>query len=215
MRVALSCFAQDGYDGTSLRAIAAGAGVDVAIVARLYGSKFELWKAVIDHLADQMAHAQTEAASFSPDGRPVHLRLAIALRHFVRFHTGIPELPRFFSDEVSRPGERRDYIVLRLWQPHREMFLPLLVEATEAGMMPGVDPETLLVMMVGAIGISLALPVMSGRSATPLSLEQTLLALCLGRDIPSSRNVGKRDDAKETARRIADPALGSGLLARS
>lgn len=58
LQAALKQFAQRGFDGTSLRSLAAEAGVDAALVARLFGSKVALWTAVVDHLvARRTAHA--------------------------------------------------------------------------------------------------------------------------------------------------------------
>lgn len=40
-------FAEEGYDGASLREIASDAGVDAALISRYFGSKEELFKAVL------------------------------------------------------------------------------------------------------------------------------------------------------------------------
>jgi AcrR family transcriptional regulator len=42
------CFAESGYDGTTIRAIAARAGVDPALVHHFFGAKSELFAAAVD-----------------------------------------------------------------------------------------------------------------------------------------------------------------------
>jgi AcrR family transcriptional regulator len=42
------CFAESGYDGTTIRAIAARAGVDPALVHHFFGAKSELFTAAVD-----------------------------------------------------------------------------------------------------------------------------------------------------------------------
>jgi AcrR family transcriptional regulator len=42
------CFAESGYDGTTIRAIAAKAGVDPALVHHFFGAKSELFTAAVD-----------------------------------------------------------------------------------------------------------------------------------------------------------------------
>lgn len=48
LSAATSHFAREAYDSVSLRGIAAEAGVDVSLVARYFGSKEELFAAVLD-----------------------------------------------------------------------------------------------------------------------------------------------------------------------
>jgi AcrR family transcriptional regulator len=45
-------FASDGFDATTIRGVAAHAGVDPALVMRFYGSKEGLFAAVLEQLAD-------------------------------------------------------------------------------------------------------------------------------------------------------------------
>lgn len=49
---ARSRFARHGYDGTTIRGVAADAGVDPSLVMQFYGSKDGLFAAVLDQLAD-------------------------------------------------------------------------------------------------------------------------------------------------------------------
>lgn len=47
LKAALAHFVREGYDGVSLREIAAEAGVDVALVSRYFGSKLDLFAEVM------------------------------------------------------------------------------------------------------------------------------------------------------------------------
>jgi AcrR family transcriptional regulator len=47
LRAARERFAEDGYERTTIRAVAAGAGVDPAMVMRYYGSKADLFAATL------------------------------------------------------------------------------------------------------------------------------------------------------------------------
>jgi AcrR family transcriptional regulator len=51
LKAALQAFSRHGYEGVSLRSLASEASVDMALVARIFGSKGELWRAVIGQLA--------------------------------------------------------------------------------------------------------------------------------------------------------------------
>src|SRR5687768_12535204 len=80
---ALARFARKGFDGTNLREIAAEAGVDVALVARQFGSKMGLWKSVVDTIALRMIDAQAATVEPPTAGMPLAERLRRALHGFV------------------------------------------------------------------------------------------------------------------------------------
>jgi AcrR family transcriptional regulator len=190
LRVALATFAREGFDGTNLRSIAAGAGVDVALVSRHFGPKLDLWKAVVDEIAGRMAGAQADIVALHDGDGPVEERIRIALRQFVAFSCDIPELGRFFANEISRPGERCAYVLERIWRPHRETLLPLLEEGGEAGVIPRGDPELLLAMLIGAVAMPLMMPPASrSRGRRPVA----------SRDFPKPLSPSSR--ARETGRR--------------
>src|ERR1700688_1861144 len=55
LKAGQSAFARHGFEGASLRGIAAAAGVEPALAAHHFGSKEALWEAVIDRLALYLA----------------------------------------------------------------------------------------------------------------------------------------------------------------
>lgn len=144
-RIALSAFAARGYEGASLRAIAARARVDPALLSRRYGSKLGLWKATVDELAERMEElrrsitATGSGSACNRESAPDRLRRA--LRLFVSFHCEVPELGRFFTDEIGRPGERRRYLVERIWRPHAALLRHLLHAARTQTGNPGHQPD--------------------------------------------------------------------------
>ena len=59
--VAEALFAEHGYDGVTLRQIARGAGVDVALASYHFGKKLDLFNAVFERRADYLNEARREA----------------------------------------------------------------------------------------------------------------------------------------------------------
>ena len=59
--VAEELFAEHGYDGVTLRQIARGAGVDVALASYHFGKKLDLFNAVFERRADHLNEARREA----------------------------------------------------------------------------------------------------------------------------------------------------------
>jgi AcrR family transcriptional regulator len=54
-------FAEHGYDGVTLRQIASGAGVDVALASYHFGKKLDLFNAVFDRRAAELNKARLDA----------------------------------------------------------------------------------------------------------------------------------------------------------
>lgn len=84
------CFLHESYDAVGLREVAGGAGVDVALIGRYFGSKEQLFRAVLgkdDEQWDELAGADDLpdylasmiAADSSPDAEHID-RLLIMLR---------------------------------------------------------------------------------------------------------------------------------------
>jgi len=162
LHAALSAFAQHGYAGVSLRNISQEAGVDAALIARRYDGKFGLWRAVVDEVSAGLKNAYLPAAQ-GPE-IALEARLHATIERFVLFSLDMPDLGRFFADEISRPGERRNYVIEQIWNVNNEALLPLLREAQGAGMLPPeCDAETFLTMLIGAV----AMPLMMRSVALP------------------------------------------------
>lgn len=154
-RIALAAFAASGYDGASVREIAAIAAVDPALITRRYGSKLGLWKATVDQLAERMETLHAALADLDDDPAPFRHRFRHALRLFVAFCCEVPELGRFFTDEIARSGERRDYVMECIWRPNFAALRPLLYEARERGLVCTDDPDILIFQLVGMVAMPL------------------------------------------------------------
>ena len=121
-------FAQAGYEGASIRAIAADAGVDPAVVLHFFGSKDGLFTAAVGWPFDP-ATITTQLAADGPDG--LAPRLA---RVFLGFwedpRTRAPLLALLRSAMTHEPSATllREFVV-------REMFAPI------AGLVGGPDPR--------------------------------------------------------------------------
>jgi AcrR family transcriptional regulator len=96
--VAVELFSQRGYHATSIREIAAAAGIQPAAIYHWYASK----EAILVHLQDDFMRRLTDAvlASAGRHERPA-MRLAAAVREHVVFH-GIHRQAAFVTDSEIR-----------------------------------------------------------------------------------------------------------------
>jgi AcrR family transcriptional regulator len=63
VETAIDLFALQGYDGTSTRALAEGAGVNLPAIQYYFGSKEGLYRAAIDHIVGQIVEGMKPTAS--------------------------------------------------------------------------------------------------------------------------------------------------------
>lgn len=153
---AVPFFAVHGYEGTSLRALAALAGVDAALVVHQFGSKAALWEAAVDRLAERAIPGLDDLSRRLSSDRPVGERLAEFVGWFVDARAELPEFGLFLAGEFARPGRRQEIVRERLVRPIYATVRPLLEEANAAGIVRSSDPAVVFFTLASAISFSLA-----------------------------------------------------------
>ncbi len=182
----MEAFASNGYDGASLRAIALAADCDVSMVAHYFGSKAELWRAMVDELAQRHQADRAEIArSLAEPGVAVEARVRRgAGLLFDRIARQAP-LARLLMRESAEAGERADYVLAQLMQPSLELYRPLWEEAMEAGILGRGDVVVAHTALVGAIASVISMRVsiarLSGRDMELATLRDEFLDVLLRR----------------------------------
>jgi TetR/AcrR family transcriptional regulator len=149
--VALQSFAMTGYGATSIRAVAARAKVDPAVISRRYGSKLGLWLATVDTVAARLNELYDVMRDEMAGAGPFEVRFRNALRHFVAFNCETPELPHFFLNELQLAGGRRDYVTTAIWRPYLTVMQSLFNEARACGLCPLTDPALAPASFLGLV----------------------------------------------------------------
>jgi AcrR family transcriptional regulator len=159
LSAAMGAFARLGYEGSSLRALGAAGGVDMALVGRLFGSKAALWDAVVDRLAERQAEQAEQLANLADMAREDP---DDAFRRFIRFFADLsfemPAFPAFLLQEAANPGDRLDALVSRLVKPFRDRCRPIIQAALDAGVVQGKDADMVFGMLVAAISLPMVSP---------------------------------------------------------
>jgi AcrR family transcriptional regulator len=156
---AMLAFARQGFDGASLRGIAAEAGVHMALTARLFGTKAALWEAVIDDLVVRQQVHRLRILALLNDSVLDASEVLRRLIHIVAdISWNLPQLPAFFMQESAQLGERYTILMETVVRPFITLCLPLIERAMDAGVVPRLNPRLFLQMLLAAISTPMLSP---------------------------------------------------------
>lgn len=149
LEAALACFSCQGIAATPLRAIAAEAGVNPALLHYYFGDKAQLQQAVIEERV--MPAFNSVGASLAAAGDDVAGLVAGFVRGVGEAVARYPWLPSLWVREVlCEGGALRDLLVDRVGPQIPQLLALRFAAAQRAGTLnPGLDPRLLVVSLVG------------------------------------------------------------------
>ncbi|RIX47254.1 TetR/AcrR family transcriptional regulator [Paenibacillus nanensis] len=156
---ALTEFAKNGYEGTSLRTIAGLSHVDVALISHHFGSKLDLWKAVVDDLAVQIrARAPFRDLVSLIDQEDIRSLMRRFLEDFVEFSFEHPYHGMFITHDAVNQNERSDYLMSKLLGPIFREHKPFFEAGMQAGVIPKQEPGLFFLMLINSVSLLATMP---------------------------------------------------------
>lgn len=122
VEAALEAFAEHGFRGASTRDIAERARTNQGLITYHFSSKDALWRAAADRIFGMLAKRMTEQLNALASEDP-RARAREAIRSYVRFAAGHPELFRIMVDEGKNSEPRMRWLVDTHLKPAYERFL--------------------------------------------------------------------------------------------
>jgi TetR/AcrR family transcriptional regulator len=156
LAAALHIFATAGFEGSSLREIAAQAGVQHQLVVYHFRTKDALWREVVSSIFEESRREQ--GLSYWTDSVEVQgaaEALRNMLRAFALFTARRPELHRLLSFEGQADSERLDWLIETFIRPLYEISTAAIRAAQRTGMARPGDPGRLHYAVIGVITTSL------------------------------------------------------------
>lgn len=145
LRCGLETFAELGFDGTTMRALATRLGVSHNFIHDRYGSKERFWQAVVDESLGPVQQGFMQALGALYDDEMD--RLTAVIRFVVT--RADPLFHRMMTEEARRESPRLTYVVERYLQPMFVGLTPVLASLTRAGRIRPVPWSVLLFLMSG------------------------------------------------------------------
>lgn len=156
LQCALIDFSDRGFEASSLRNIAAEAGVSFAAIQKHFGTKDELWRSAID----EMFARQDEALGFAQwleTDRLTRNDVRELVHRYVRYCAQHPEHVRIILHESLRDSERVSWMVEHHTKRVHEPFVRLFTRAIEEGFLPPAPMHSIMYILTSAAETMFAL----------------------------------------------------------
>ena len=147
LHAAADAFAEYGYEGASLRAIADTAGVSFQLIAYYFGSKEELWVATVDYLFERYVETG-KGLGFTPSGNlneQFHNHLRLLLTDLLQR----PQLHKICVQEhLANSARFRNIIAPKLEHMFTTLALPYFREVVRLGIVERFTAEETCLLFV-------------------------------------------------------------------
>src|SRR3984893_2328330 len=168
LNAAIAEFAERGFEGASIRAIADRLGLQHPLITYHYRSKDILWRAAAEHAFAQIRAGWDSSAPENSDLPPL-ARLREEYATLFRYTVAFPEFHRFMRQESLSNNPRLKWVAEVVLAPLLERLIPQIVAAQKQGLLPAADPILFHYMMVSLTatlsGFGPEMQVTSGLSA--------------------------------------------------
>src|SRR6202030_616810 len=147
LNAAIAEFAERGFEGASIRAIADRLGLQHPLITYHYRTKDILWRAAAEHAFGQIRAGWDMSAPESSDSLPL-ARLREEYATLFRYTVAFPEFHRFMRQEALTNNPRLRWVAETVLTPLLGRLIPQIVAAQKQGLLPPVDPILFHYMMV-------------------------------------------------------------------
>ncbi|WP_186083564.1 TetR/AcrR family transcriptional regulator [Burkholderia gladioli] len=213
-RTALDVFSTYGFDATTIRQIAAAAGMDVGHLSYYYPTKEALWRDVLMECSSDFEHHVESALAAAVGRKTAAERAAIVLPSLLGFMADNPKLSRLMMQEFSIHSARHDWVVETMAKRVFLRLQPLFNDLRSEGLLVDIDPTAAyFALIAGAVaffGSTDEFGRISGYSAPDADQNKAVIEfLCRGFLATTLTPPGKREPVEKASRGQKKRSTGS------
>ena len=157
LRAATDAFAEFGYEGTSLRAIADNAEVSFQLIAYYFGSKEELWIETVDYLFERYLETG-KGLGFTPSGN-LHEQFHNHLRLLLTDMLQRPQLRKIWIQEYLADSPRYHNVIKpKIKYLYDTLSLPYFTEVVRLGIVEKFTPNEISLLWSGVVQNNVVFP---------------------------------------------------------
>src|SRR5712692_2660808 len=139
LNAAIAEFAERGFEGASIRAIADRLGLQHPLITYHYRSKDILWRAAAEHAFAQI-RAGWDTSAPENSNLPPLAQLREEYATLFRYTVAFPEFHRFMRQEAFTNNPRLRWVAETVLAPLLGRLIPQIVAAQKEGLLLSVDP---------------------------------------------------------------------------
>jgi AcrR family transcriptional regulator len=144
----LAEFGERGFEGASIRTIAARTGIKHQLITYYFPSKELLWEAVAAHVYEVLEGARREMQVAEADQLSALELLRREFMAYFRFSVAHPHFHQFMVQKNCKDGARLEWMAEKFLRPHFALMKPLIRAAQKAGDLPKGEPVMLYYALV-------------------------------------------------------------------
>lgn len=155
LAAAVELFAKQGFNGTSIAAVAKQAEQSKALVQYHFETKERLWKETVSHIWQQrnnsMTHYLGEDLLTAPAGKDHSQMVRQLCKGLIQFTIANPEWVKILYQESVIPGPRLDWMIETFLKTDLQQGVDLVKLAQSLNLLPSIDPMSMQTILIGAL----------------------------------------------------------------
>ena len=151
-QLALKAFAQQGFRGVRMSALAKEAGVANSLLNYYFKNKEDLWKQAMLYAYEQLQEKFKSVHRNFKDLEGIPL-LKVLTRQYVYFAAEFPEYSDIFTQEMSAKSERADWLIKNLAMPMQEQIDKVYAREQKKGHIKKIATANISLITIGAANL--------------------------------------------------------------
>ena len=150
INIAIELFSRKGFEGTSIRELAAKAGVNIAMVNYYFGSKDKLFEAIVETKASYMKGKLEEL--IANKNLSELEKMDVIIESYVERLLSQPNYHRFIHQELLlRQREALHHYITNIFTQNMHMVKSIIEAGIKKKIFKKVDPELTMASIIGTI----------------------------------------------------------------